>query len=155
MPQLALAHIHEDELTLYLTGHLLSDRAADVQAHLCECGLCKQRLDDTLHFITELAGIKRRQPAPSGTERRSEPRFACDTQTSVQILRPLSFNRLRGRVVNASKSGVALRLPAALDRGSLVQVRVGTMVMLGEIRYCDKTDQEFTLGVRLEDVAVP
>ena len=39
-----------------------------------------------------------------------------------------------------------------LDRGALVQVRVGAMILLGEVRYCAKGRDGFNIGIQLEDV---
>lgn len=147
-----MAHVSEDELTLYLNGHLESDKLPVVEEHLCDCSACKHKLDQTLHFITQLADLGRRQQAFPTLEKRREPRFASESMITLRVLRPLSFERLTGRIINVSRSGVALRLATSLERAALVQVRVGTTVLLGEVRHCAKTGSEFTIGIRLEDV---
>lgn len=154
MPQTVLTHVHEDELTLYVNGRLAPDRVLDVETHLANCGECKHRLDQTLHFITKLADLRNRQHGLRYLEKRREPRFPSDSAISLQVLRPLSFDRLTGRITNVSRSGVAVVLNRALERGTLVQVRVGVMVLLGEVRHCARTGKEFTIGVLLEDVMV-
>lgn len=150
-------HLAEDDIALYLNGHLELRRIPAVEAHLSDCPACKDKLDQTLHLITKLADLGSRQRGfpllESGLEKRREPRFATDSTMGLQVLRPLSFERLTGRVVNVSRSGVALRLARPLERGSLIQVRVGNTVLLGEVRHCAKIDNEFAIGVLLEDIA--
>ena len=147
-----MTHVLEDEVTLYLTGRIESDRVASIETHLSDCTVCKTRLDQTLHFITQLADIGRRQRVYASLEKRREPRFASEGILSLQLLRPLSFERLTGRIINVSRSGAALSLAVSLELGTLVQVRVGTMILLGEVRHCAKTGDDFRIGVRLEDV---
>jgi hypothetical protein len=152
MQEVVMAHVEENELTLYLNGALELDRVKGIEGHLCDCPDCKQKLDQTLHFITKLADLGRKQRAFPTLEKRREPRFASDSAMSLQLLRPLSFERLTGRINNVSRGGMAIRLAKSLERGTLVQVRVGTVVLLGEVRHCSKVGEEFSVGVQLEDV---
>jgi len=99
-----------------------------------------------------LADLGRRRNDFPNIEKRREPRFASESAISLQVLRPLSFDRLAGRICNVSRSGVAVILKRALDRGSLIQVRVGAIVLLGEVRHCARSGDEFTIGVLLEDI---
>ena len=38
------AHIHDDDLELYSTGHLEQERVAALELHLSQCQDCRERL---------------------------------------------------------------------------------------------------------------
>ena len=151
----SVAHLEEDDLALYVRGHLEAALTASLEEHLWGCAACKHRLDQILHFITRLADLAHRQSLISGSEKRNEPRFATESVGVLQVLRPLSFERLQGRIINVSKSGLALHIPIQLAPATLVQLRVGTMIVLGEVRHCERSGNEFRIGLRLEDFVEP
>jgi PilZ domain len=94
------------------------------------------------------------RPIPEGEERRVDPRAPIDEPASAKILHPAvsSSDRVDGRVVNLSRSGLKLRLPLPMLPGTIVQVRFMDRIALGEIRYCIPTGSEFYVGVRFQDV---
>jgi hypothetical protein len=87
-------------------------------------------------------------------ERRVDPRAPLDEPASVKILHPVvtSGDRVEGRAVNLSRSGLKLRIPEPMLPGTMVQVRFMDRIALGEIRYCIPTGAEFYVGVRFQDV---
>jgi hypothetical protein len=87
-------------------------------------------------------------------EKRVDPRAPIDEPASVKILHPAttSHERMDGRAVNLSRSGLKLRVPEPLLPGTVVQVRFLDRIALGEIRYCIPTGTEFYVGVRFQDV---
>jgi hypothetical protein len=91
---------------------------------------------------------------PESPERRLDPRAPLDEPASVKILHPVvtSGDRLEGRAVNLSRSGLKLRIPEPMLPGTMVQVRFMDRIALGEIRYCIPTGQDFYVGVRFQDV---
>jgi hypothetical protein len=92
--------------------------------------------------------------APESREKRVDPRAPIDEPASVKILHPAttSGDRMDGRAVNLSRSGLKLRVPEPMLPGTVVQVRFLDRIALGEIRYCIPTGSEFYVGVRFQDV---
>jgi PilZ domain len=77
-----------------------------------------------------------------------------DEPASAKILHPAvtASDRVDGRLVNLSRSGLKLRVPAPMLPGTIVQVRFMDRIALGEIRYCIPTGSEYYVGVRFQDV---
>ena len=87
------------------------------------------------------------------TERRSDPRQPAEQPATIKLLNPLHpAGRIAATVVDISKGGLRLRLNQSLMPGTLVQIRLGEKLLLGEIRYCTPAGEEFHAGVRLQDV---
>ena len=87
-------------------------------------------------------------------ERRSEPRELVREPAMLQVLRPQGGVRVRVHILDASISGLGMLTPVALPPGALVQVRlVGSVVLMGDVRYSVRCGQEFYTGIRIEDVA--
>lgn len=87
-------------------------------------------------------------------ERRSEPRQLVREPAMLQVLRPQSGERVRVHILDASIRGIGMLTPVALTLGALVQIRlVGSVVLMGEVRYSVRCGKEFFTGIRIEDVA--
>lgn len=89
------------------------------------------------------------RPAPE--ERRSEPRVAVDDPVSILVLNPLDPNRLAGRVLDISRNGLRVRTQKFLSRGTVLQLRVRDLVVMGEVRYCVKRADSFDAGIHIQD----
>jgi hypothetical protein len=78
-----------------------------------------------------------------------------DEPASVKTLHPVATSggdRLDGRLVNLSRSGLKLRVPKPMLPGTMVQVRFMDKIALGEIRYCIPIGSDYYVGVRFQDV---
>jgi len=77
-----------------------------------------------------------------------------DEPASAKVLHPAvtSGERVDGRLVNLSRSGLKLRLPTPMLPGTIVQVRFMDRIAMGEIRYCIPTGSEYYVGVKFQDV---
>ena len=142
------AHIHEDNLELYLGGRLEAQRISPVEFHLQECDLCRGRLSDCLgqRLALHVVGGTKSDAA----QKRCEPRFNTDGEGTIQELHPLSLDRHRVKIVNVSKNGLGLVSPKAMLPGTIVQLRIGDTVVLGNVRYCSAPDDDnFRIGLRL------
>lgn len=83
---------------------------------------------------------------------RREPRFHVNDPARVTVLNVPDYPTLDGQILNLSKSGLAVYLTSAVPTGCQVKVELADGIVLGEIRYCKKTDDEFTAGVAIETV---
>ena len=141
-------HIHEDDLELYLSGRLESERVSSTELHLLGCKICRLRLASCLGeglVLQYLSG-----PKTDMTEKRSEPRFTSEGQGTLQEIHPLSLERHKVKVVNASKNGFGIVSAKAILPGTIVQLRIKDNVELGNVRYCSALDDGgFRIGLRL------
>src|ERR1700722_2886740 len=87
-----------------------------------------------------------------GVERRREPRISTDDSASMHVLNPLLEGRQAVRVLDASRNGLKLSSLMDLQRGTLIQVYIGNIVAMGEVRYCSKCGGAFHLGIQLDNV---
>ena len=85
-------------------------------------------------------------------ELRREPRFDVNDPAKVTVLNVPDYPSLEGQVSNLSKSGLAVTLPTGIPSGCQVKVELADGVVLGEVRYCKKAEDEFSAGVAIETV---
>jgi hypothetical protein len=118
--------------------------------------LVSLRLAENVHTEGEITACERQDTSyfvdVRVNELRREPRFAVNDPVRVTILNVPDYPSLEGQVSNLSKSGLAVMLPTAIPSGCQVKVELADGVVLGEVRYCKKADEEFTAGVAIETV---
>jgi hypothetical protein len=85
------AHIHEDDLELYLRGRLESDRISSIEPHLVECDTCRERLSFCLRHQELLHLFQRKSGYPHD---RPEPRSSAQVEATLPEIHPLSPDRL-------------------------------------------------------------
>jgi hypothetical protein len=142
------AHVHEDDLELYLCGRLEPERAPIAESHLLECESCRQLLSECLGQRLALHAIKTAKSAAA--QKRSEPRFDTAGEGTLQELHPLSLDRQKIKIVNMSKNGLGIVVPKAILPGTIVQLRIKDTVELGNVRYCRVLEGNgFQIGLRL------
>jgi hypothetical protein len=142
------AHIHDDDLELYLRGRVEMERISPVESHLRECEICRKHLSDCLgrRLALHLTQGTNGETGP----KRSEPRFSTDREGTLQELHPLSLDRHKVKIVNVSKNGLGVISPRAIFPGTIVQLRIKDTIELGNVRYCSVQDHRgFRIGLRL------
>jgi len=147
-----IAHVNEDDLQLFVLGRLGIDQESAIEAHVMGCPDCKDKLTATTRFVAQLAQLSDKQRARDDREMRREPRFHTHDRGVLQALAPLSMDRSAVRILDISKNGLGLLLPISLDPGTVVQVRFGQIIALGEVRYCRPFEDQFQAGIRLQNV---
>jgi hypothetical protein len=86
-------------------------------------------------------------------EERSEPRFLVGDAAVLREIQPLSRERLKVKVVDVSKNGLGIVTRKSIVPGTIVQVRLGPTIQLGEVRYCEpRRDEGFRIGLLLHIV---
>ncbi len=87
-------------------------------------------------------------------ERRQDRRYETDSPVVVVRLNPAEGGHLVGTLRNASRNGLGLWLPEVQLPGALLQVRLGTMFLNGEVRYCQQTEVAgwYMVGVSVHEV---
>ncbi len=133
-------HPRDEDLEMYAMSRLPQGQTSAIQLHVLECELCQ----NTLQRFALPPGVDR-------AERRSEVRIPFDGALSIRVL-DASAAVLAGRIVNASKKGLKLNLPEALYPGTRVQIRLGSRIIMAQVRYCVPRGAEFHAGVEIIDV---
>jgi hypothetical protein len=86
------------------------------------------------------------------SERRRETRYPTQDAAEVEV-RHGEILRMPAMVVDVSRSGLRLELPAAVGRGEQVKINLPRqVVILGEVRYCRRSGMVFYAGVLILDV---
>jgi hypothetical protein len=82
-------------------------------------------------------------------ERRSEDRYPIQTQGLLKRIRPEGREETV-QLCDFSGAGARVVTSVPLPVGSLVELRVGGDVFLGESVYCNGQDDAYTSGLRFE-----
>jgi hypothetical protein len=133
------SHSSTQDLEEYIGGKLSTEHSSLVQSHLDECQDCQLRL-------AEIA----LQVRWKDSERRSEPRIPVKFPGRLKLLDPLTSVGPPHdvEVIEISWKGLKIRTPRYLIPKSLVQLRFSGKTMLGEVRYCVKTESEYHAGIK-------
>jgi hypothetical protein len=147
-PAVDLKHLHDEDLENYVRGRLGARHAATAEAHLLECEHCRVRvgLFVGLHLRLQFTGT----PKPAKQHKRSEPRFVTGDEAVIRELHPLCFENHRARITDVSTHGLGIQVMKPVLPGTIVQVRIGTAVELGEVRHCHPQGEHgYRIGLRL------
>lgn len=146
-----VAHIEDDDLTLFVSEKLDLEHSFSIQSHVRDCVACKERL--LAGLLARLAELN--QNAGNGSnERRVERRFDGVEHGYLQTLSPLSFERPAVQIVNSSENGLGLVTNSSLAKGTIVQICIGKDLVLGEVKSCRATDNDqFRLGIRVQNAS--
>lgn len=156
MPDVRIsAHVHEDDLELYVRGRLEPDYTSTVESHLWECQTCRDRFSQSIGLQLLLHPIGKIKPKEK--YQRSEPRFGAGDHAVLQELSPLSLDRQIVEIVDVSRNGLGILASKSVLRGTIVQVRIKDAVELGEVRHCNSSGafasglghSRYRIGLRL------
>jgi PilZ domain/Putative zinc-finger len=139
-----------DQLELYALGELPEDISAVVESHLQVCVECGIQVEESRVTIGQCVAAD--EPEYAGPEKRKGSRVATDDPAFLTILKPERSPRITMRIVDTSIGGLKLQLHRQLMAGTIIQVRVRELFILGEVRYCIPDDSHFHAGVRIQDV---
>src|SRR5262249_53068874 len=82
---------------------------------------------------------------------RRETRVPSAGSAMLQMLSPLSFEKVEVRVADASENGFGILTPVFLEPGTIVYVQNGDSGAAGAVRYCEKQgDGTFKAGVQVQ-----
>jgi hypothetical protein len=146
------AHIENQDVTLYVSGKLDLEHSSSVQSHVRVCPACKDRL--VTGFLGRLAEVNQKETGNHSKERRVDSRFQGGESGYLQTLCPLSFERPAVQVVDASKGGFGLAMDSSVATGTIVQICIGTTMVLGEVKSCRAIENDqFRLGIRVQSAS--
>ena len=137
-------HVSEKRLQSYLSGELSEAMANEITSHLEVCQSCRVRVVNRVEATNHTVGAAR-------DERRRQPRMPTDDPASIQIITPLSLERMDVRILDVSRNGLKIRTPKLLTTGAILQVRLRDLLIIGEVRYCVQTPDGFYAGLYIQD----
>jgi hypothetical protein len=144
-------HVYEQDCELYLAGFLPIGKHSVLEARLDEGKPRVFALSKEAEFLRELAGLSAKQTFYDGKEQRRDHRFAVNDPALLQILNPFADEYSDVAIVDVSKHGLRLHVPAEVMPGSLVKVRIKDDIAFGRARYCVPATEGFFVGVHLHD----
>jgi hypothetical protein len=69
----------------------------------------------------------------------------------MRMVHPLILDRLDAQVLNVSRDGLLLRTLVFAQVGTVIQIRLKTKFVLGEVRHCTPVGNIFHVGVQILD----
>jgi hypothetical protein len=144
-------HLQAERLELYALGELTEELSGIVESHLKACVPCGVQFEEARAAIGQW--IPAAKEEYDGPEKRKGPRVATDDPAVLAVLEPRQSNRIKMRIIDASKDGLKLLLPVELIRGAVVQIHVRDLFIMAEVRYCLPAGPAlFHAGVQIQDV---
>jgi predicted anti-sigma-YlaC factor YlaD len=145
---ISATHIEDHNLDLYVREKLDAEQSSNIQTHVQNCSLCRDRLVNG--FLTRLGEMNQERPENGSNEKRAARRFQSGERGTMQTLCPLSLERAAVQIVDVSKDGFGVVVDSLLATGTIVQIQIGTTISVGTVRSCRATgDQQFHAGIHV------
>jgi anti-sigma factor RsiW len=145
-----LKQVHEDDLELYLLSRLSEREAAELEAHVRDCGQCEARLNDAVQFVRQLAEVRRVGDSSELRGTRKENRIPTNDPANARLYDPLLSEPVEVQVLNASKGGLLLRTSRSFHMRALIQLRLRSTIVVGEVRHCSAAGDSFHVGIQIQ-----
>ena len=143
-------HVRDEELERYFWERLEKGRTLALESHLAECEACATKLS-SVAFFDQLVELSRKQAASAQIEKRREPRISTQDPGVLQKINPFSPDRLSIQIVDISKGGMKVNMASALEPGTMVKVRLKSVLVFGEVRHCRTVNNSYHSGIQLYD----
>ena len=82
-----------------------------------------------------------------GLDGRTERRHSINKEVRVVMIGAAETS-IRGQVMDASDSGLGLRLPSAIPAGSPIRLDVDGTLILGEVAHCRRRGDSYAVGLK-------
>jgi predicted anti-sigma-YlaC factor YlaD len=139
-------HVQIDELQIYLRGQAQPEAVTAIGAHLQGCSECQNRLAEGARFGSQVSDAGDR--LSEAVDKRAESRYGIE---DILILQPLSSERLIAKIIDISKSGLAIVTSHNLSCGTSVRISIGRRVFIAEVRYCRPSGADFQIGLSVQN----
>jgi hypothetical protein len=146
-------HASDDDLQLYIRGDLSAAEVDIVERHLSDCPQCKNRLVSAARFVAQIADLKRDDLKKNDghLDRRAGPRFRASDTGFLRCFSPLLPGLWPIQTIDVSRNGLSFLVPINLAPGTLIQVHIGDIFALGEVRHSKQVgEHQFRAGIRLQ-----
>jgi len=145
-------HVAENELELYVLGRLTDSQTSAVARHASECAKCAALLAEARSFVEQVRELGHQEPTgEERPERRKYPRIPTSDPARLRVLQPVVMEPEEVYILDTSRTGLKLASPRPLDPGALVQIRLGGLTVLAEVRHCRKSGDSYHAGVSIQD----
>jgi len=136
-------HPLDEDLELYFLLRFSPHHISSVESHVSECELCQEK-------IRRLAESRRDSGKPV-TEWLRDMRALPGGSLSIRVLEtsPVAFT---GRILDVHENEVILASPDALLPGTFLQIRIGSRIILGQVRSCAPSSGEFLVSVEIQSI---
>jgi hypothetical protein len=133
-------HSSAHDLEEYIGGHLSAEDSTVVRTHLEACEECQLRLADIAL-----------ESQWKGPERRAEPRVPVKFLGRLKLLDPVTSVGPPHdvEIIEISRNGMKVRSPRFLITKTLVQIHFSGKTVLGNVRYCTRTDPGYYAGINV------
>jgi hypothetical protein len=145
--QPARAHVPAEEIDLYARQGVSNAKRAEIENHLAGCLSCRSKITQAVEFSHALAQLQREV-----ADMRDERRIPTDDPATLQVLGAGSPDHRDVRIRDVSKGGMYIRTAKPIDKGAHVKVQRGSMISVGEVRYCIPVGEMFHAGILLREV---
>jgi hypothetical protein len=82
------------------------------------------------------------------SNRRTELRFGANQSVLVSVVAPIP-----GKIDGMSKSGLHVIVSRLVKTGALVEIKWDRVIVLGQVRYCQKTGPcKYSIGLKIIEV---
>ena len=126
-------HPDQQDLEQLALGKAVPDDQIKMEAHLRDCGLCQKGFEEALLFADHLRELLKAQ---GRQDVRKAVRYQVRESAIIMLCHPVESAPVIGQVIDVSATGLRIRLPRPIHRGSQVQVQVEKAVIFGTVRYC-------------------
>jgi len=82
-------------------------------------------------------------------DRRNEVRAYAHQATFLQVLNPLSPDRVPVNVLNTSEHGICVESTTYVAQGAQLRVFRGSVQLFGTVRYCTPATNGFRIGIQV------
>jgi two-component system, chemotaxis family, response regulator Rcp1 len=138
-------HPHTEDLEQLALGKALLEDQLKIELHLRHCDECQRSFEEARKFADRLQDLLRSQ---GRRDQRVAVRYKVRESAIIAQCSPPDFEPVIGQVMDVSATGLRIRLPRAIHRGTQVQVLVEKAAVFGTIRYC-RTNSRNTHDVGL------
>jgi CheY-like chemotaxis protein len=147
-----IEHPNQEDLEHVALEKALPEDRRRIESHLNECESCQRGFEEALKCRERLKEMLREQGRP---DQRRGVRYRVRESAIIRCCRPAEVAPLIGQVMDVSATGLRVRLPRAIYRGTAVQVQVENAIVFGTIRYCrDAGDKRYDIGIAVEQVVM-
>jgi hypothetical protein len=142
-------HPHGEDFDRLVLGRLPENEVYAIEVHVSRCAACAFRLAEAEEFSSDVSQLR--------SDHRHEP--ACvrwirtDDLALLQVLNPLSSNKMTVRVTCVSKRSIRIQSELFLSRRTEVEVVLKDLVVFGRVLYCIPSGENYGVGIQLHQVA--
>jgi len=136
------AHPREEDLELYYLLRFSPHQISSIESHLSECALCEDKVQRFAHSHLYGAEI---DPA-------HVPDMRVPLGGALEIRVIGSDVSVTGRILDICENEMKLGLREPLVPGAFAQTRIGSRIVMGQVRSCTRHGEEFHVSIAIDNI---